>query len=558
LARPPAEVLEAHGRALAAVADSALGRDALKALASRDSLPRHAVELGQYPVGQFVGYDLLSRLAENGLIQACVSSVVDDMMRNWIEVVRRSGPDGAPTGPDATLARLEDGLERFRVRDLLRRAALCCGYFGGCLLFVDTGGFDLAEPLDATPASGELRVGGLRSLRLVEPVNVCPGLYNSWDPLADDFYEPESWIVAARRVHSSRLIRVHSGLPPQVLLPAYNFFGVPRAQVLWDYVMHFQRDRISASDLLRKFSIKILKTNMSQVLTGGVGDDLLKRLELLRRLGDNDSVMALDKEQEEFVKVESSLAGVTDIVQQALELICAVNGTPVVKTLGLSPKGFNATGEIDLRNYYDRVSAMQEQQLAPALEAILRLLQLHLFGTVDDTIGFNFKPLSEDDKQIKATVQKMRADVASIYLDRGVVAPDEVRQNLIADKDSGFDDVELEDLPESPYMAGPAPPGLEGSVEGGAERGTSAPSVPEEPPPQQQALNGPQITSLLEIIAQVAAGQLPRESAKAIISAAFNMDADQAETILGEVGRTFVPRAAPEASGPMEEQSWGG
>lgn len=63
------------------------------------------------------------------------------------------------------------------------------------------------------------------------------------------------------------------------------------------------------------------------------------------------------------------------------------------------------------------------------------------------------------------------------------------------------------------------------------------------------ALNGAQVTSsLLEVIGQVVTGQLPRESALAIIESAFGIDTATAEKILGTVGAGFVPAALPDAA----------
>jgi phage-related protein (TIGR01555 family) len=487
------------------------------------------------PSGGFLGYPALSRMMDNGIVKACITSVVDDMTRNWIEIVREGDE-----GDSWKLKEIEEGFERFGVRKVLRQVALHIGYFGGCLVFIDTGSLDLETPLNFGSGSGEMVKGALRRFVTVEPVNVCPGFYESSDPLSEDFYKPTSWMIMSRPVHASRVIRAHGPLPSQLLLPSYNFMGIPQAQILWDYVKHFQRDRVSASDMLNKYSTKVLKTNMDAFLNGQMDDGLFNRIRYFAQMADNEGVLAIDKDREDFVKVESMLSGVTDIVQQALELICAVNSTPVVKTLGLSPKGFNATGDIDLRNYYDRISALQEQQMAPVLDVMLRIVQIHLFGEVDGAIGYKFNPLSEEDKQMSATVRKTLADTAVLYLDRGVVSPEEVRQNLIADKDSGYDDVKLEDLPEPPELM----PGL--GSESGPELGPGASAEAESLPPQQQALSGPQVTSLLEIISAVAEGRLPRSSGVAMITIAFNMPESQAEQVMGQVGQEFfaVPKVA--------------
>jgi SPP1 gp7 family putative phage head morphogenesis protein len=53
------------------------------------------------------------------------------------------------------------------------------------------------------------------------------------------------------------------------------------------------------------------------------------------------------------------------------------------------------------------------------------------------------------------------------------------------------------------------------------------------------SLNGSQISSLIEILLLVATEQLPRDSGLNLIMIAFNIDADSAEDIMGDIGATF-------------------
>lgn len=59
---------------------------------------------------------------------------------------------------------------------------------------------------------------------------------------------------------------------------------------------------------------------------------------------------------------------------------------------------------------------------------------------------------------------------------------------------------------------------------------------------QQQALNGAQVTSLVDIVEKVAAGTLPRDSAINMIVMAFNVKPEDAERVLGTAGNGFEPK----------------
>jgi len=82
-------------------------------------------------------------------------------------------------------------------------------------------------------------------------------------------------------------------------------------------------------------------------------------------------------------------------------------------------------------------------------------------------------------------------------------------------------------------VTAPAAPGVPGNVPEGLD-------VAPAEDVQAAALNGAQVTALLEIVGKVTDGLLPRQTAIEIIISAFPISRTQADSILGEVGKTFV------------------
>jgi hypothetical protein len=78
-----------------------------------------------------------------------------------------------------------------------------------------------------------------------------------------------------------------------------------------------------------------------------------------------------------------------------------------------------------------------------------------------------------------------------------------------------------------------------------AEKPTADPKLAEVAVDPSTALNGAQVSSMVEVISKVANGELPRGTGVAILTAAFPLTPAQAEKIMGTVGRGFVP-AKPE------------
>ena len=440
-----------------------------------ESLQQHAYDMGQFPVTSFIGYGALQQIAQNGMIRACVQTVADDITREWIEV------KGGDDTPQEDVRRLEDLLEsKYHLKELFHSVAATVGYMGGAFIFIDTGaeGEDLSLPLRISSLSAEMSEGMALRFTPVDPVNVTPGDYNASNPLRPDYMQPKWWWVLGQKVHASRLIPVFDNPPPLLLRPSYNFLGIPQAQILWDYVLHWNECRIYTANLLKKVSLLVFKTDVTGALsTAGGVQAIDTKMQMLGRYRDNDSVAVCDKTDEDIANVQTSIAGCTDIVRQSLEMIAAINRTPAVKLLGISPSGFNATGESDLKNYYDHIRTKQEA-LRPAVEECLKAIEIAEAGTIDPSITFEFKQLGTDNDSARAMNAQTRINTLGAALDRQVISPEEMRAAVKADPDMGLDfiDDEMPDMgdPQQMQTDEPDASGLAGMMASQAEEQAKA------------------------------------------------------------------------------------
>ncbi|WP_019210825.1 phage portal protein [Yersinia massiliensis] len=445
------EIKELYGPAktLGAPKEAVLAMDHSLDSGGSYTLLQHAFEHGQFPAlgPSFMGYAALSSLMQNGLIRACIETLADDMTREWIEI---DAVDQNNDGDDTDeKKKLQDAMIDYRIRDICHAAAEFDGYFGGCLIFIDTGAKDeqLLTPLDISDKSAELR--DFKRFTLIEPINIFPGTYESIDPLSPMYYKPQTWWVLGKQVHSSRMIRVCGNEVPVILKPTYNFLGLPQAQILYDYVIHFQDARQAEARLLEKFSLTVLKTDMQDILTNpSATSSLDPRLQYMASYRSNDGVLAIDKEMEDIVNIVTPMNGVTDIVRQQLEFVVMINRTNVVKTLGLSPSGFN-TGNADIKNNNDHISSQQEKVLRGPIQKMLDVLQIVTLGSYDKSVQFKFVGLNEEDDKAIAETQLIKAQARSIYKEGGDVSSMEVRKALSEDPHSGFTGIDVDELPES-------------------------------------------------------------------------------------------------------------
>ena len=382
----------------------------------------------------FMGYGALANLSQNGLIRAGVEMRGDEMTRKWGELSRK-GNDDTDDEQQEKLDKLTQEMEKWKVRELFRSASCLCGYMGGCLLFIDTGEDNLANPLILD--SMTFAPDTFKGFRLIEPYLVTPGGYNSTNPMREDYFKPSVWYVQGIPVHASRLIYFAENKLTSLLKPAYNFFGLPLAQKVIDAVAHYTENREAAGRLLQKYAVTVLKTNMEEVLSGGFDQALKNRIQYFVQNRSNDGCAAIDKDMEDLVIQTTSLAGVTDIVRQSMEYVAAMFCEPVTKMWGLSPNGFSS-GDVELQNHYDNIKAQQEKMFGEPIRRVIRVLQQNLYGEIDDSIIFNFLPLSEDDERKIAETNKIQADTDAVLITNGVISEEEARERLIADENSGY------------------------------------------------------------------------------------------------------------------------
>lgn len=408
-----------------------------------------SLQTGIYSVfPSFVGYGLLSNLSQEALIRAGVETIADDLTRKQIELYY---DDDSGNDKEDLINNINSDMKKYKIKDRINTAMLKDGYFGGCLAYIDVGDideFEREEPLILDKKT--FKAGSFRGLKIIEPVNISPGTYNSTDPTDDNYFNPEWWYIQGKRYHASRFIYFAGNETPLLLKPAYNFFGIPQAQLALDYVANFVANRESAQELLNKFSLTCFGTNMSQGLQqNGSWNDLINRVKFFNKMKTNNGTFVYDKETEELNQINTPLGGVRDIVDMSLNLLTAIWRIPKIRYIGEGEGGLNASSSEQMRSYYDYILAMQEKVLIEPYTKVLKILQLNRGLEPDEKLLFRFPPLWEMDEKERAELNRIQAERDATYLANGVISQEEARQRLSLDKNSGYTMIAVDDVPES-------------------------------------------------------------------------------------------------------------
>lgn len=398
----------------------------------------------------FLGYAYLAELAQRPEYRVISETLATEMTRKWIKFTSSDDDDKA-----SRIAELEAEFKRLKVRNLFCRGAEQDGFFGRGHIYIDTG--DTEDPAELQKSIGDgwdkasaAKVSPkkpIKALRTVEAVWCYPTSYNSSDPLKDNWYRPDSWYVQAKTVHSSRLLTFIGREVPDLLKPTYSFGGLSLSQMAKPYVDNWLQTRQGVNDIISAFSVFALLTNLGTSLQGD-GQELFARADLFNNLRNNRGLMILDKETEDFKNVSAPLSGLDHLQAQAQEHLCTVARAPKVKLLGLDPAGLNASSEGEIRAFYDYVLAFQEHLFRDKLHQLLGLVMLSLWGEVDESIGFEFKPLWSLDEKGEAEVEKIKAETSEILINSGQIMPEEGRKRVATDPDSDYASIDIEDVPD--------------------------------------------------------------------------------------------------------------
>lgn len=419
----------------------------------------------------FAGFPYLSELAQRPEYRRLTEVLSTEMTRKWISIkskttVGQFGPNPLSKQVSARIDMLLKRMDQLDVRGVIRKAIELDGFFGRGHVYIDTKAPDGKSYTDnpdelKTPigdggiddADSQLKFGGrkgfIKSFKCIEPVWTYPARYNATDPLKDDWYNPQSWLVQGKELHISRLLLFVGREVPDLLKPAYNFGGISLSQLAKPYVDNWLRTRQSVADLIWTFSVMVLKTDMNTLL-GADGTELMKRAMLFSNLRTNQGLMMLNKDSEDFSNVSAPLSGLEALQAQSQEHMCSVTGTPVVKLLGIQPAGLNASSQGELQTWYDWVAAFQEKLVRRPLTTLFNWCQRDVFGQVYPDLYFEFEPIEELTEEQLATVQKTQADTDNSLVQGGIIDPSEVRKVMSGDPNSRYNGIDPDEVPEPP------------------------------------------------------------------------------------------------------------
>jgi len=409
--------------------------------------------------------------------------------------------------------------------------------FGGGAIFVGADdGRDPALPLD------ESAIRSIRFLTVLDRRELQPhGHYG--EKLRPKYGGVETYRITRTSagggvdnavVHESRLIRFGGGLATRRRQQHLQGWGESELNRIYNILAHFNGAFEATGTLLQQSSEAVFQINGLMAMMAADKRDLLKnRLEVME-LGRGINRSVLIGEGESYTRTEvGALAGVASIIDKNLLYLSGAAEIPVTILMGQSPAGLSATGESDVRWFYDRIKNQQTNHLRPRHLRLVRLLCLAhdgpTRGKLPPKLAIEYAPLWQPTPLEQAQIRAAVATADATYITAQVVTAEEVAASRF--RPEGWS-------PETTVDLGAREAAM--AADRDAARLTSG----------QEAPGVEHAEGAAAIVARVAARELPRDAGVALLVESMGMAPEAADAVMGEAGRSFftVPEAGHAAA----------
>lgn len=379
---------------------------------------------------------LLNRLSYAECAFLASDSIINNAITKYSNEILRKGGNIIINCDDLDIKdslreKLEKRLQELDFFSVLNEAIKTSLSFGGALIFIDINAKDLAEPLyDKAKIMSKNKIQGFR---VIPPYLCGASEVETANPLNADFMKPKKWYIAGNSgvVDSSRVIPLVMFDAPSLIKPLFNFFGISLTQFMKSYVASADIARQSLSDMLLRFRSEIIKSDLIKINP----TEAVSRAKAINKQKNNNALILLTKD-EEYIQSITPLSGLDKLIAQLQENVAVSARLPSVKLLGLTPSGFNATGDFDLASYYDEIMSLQNSIIKPIIEQILNLLVKEA-GWDDIAASYEFHILEKSSDLDKAQVKNLEMDFVTKAVGAGILTDEQAFNYL---KDKGFID----------------------------------------------------------------------------------------------------------------------
>ena len=371
-----------------------------------------------YPMTRLTqNHELLTSLyRDNWIVQNIVATIPNDMIRKWYEIKSGISPDYINQ-----MAKLE---RRTQIRKKILLGMYWGRLYGGAVgVILIKGQNDMRQPLDLDM----VLPGSFLGLQILDRWSgVYPEGELVTDPSDPDFGLPAYYTIRddttgymVARVHHSRIIRFIGRELPWMEQVTEVYWGESEIEAIYNEIV--RRDNVAANIAALTFraNVNYMETEGLDQLLGTANTEMQRRfwnvMAAQSIMESNFGTRVINK-GDAIHNTQYTFTGLPDVYDRVMMDVAGAARTPVTKLFGRSPAGLNATGESDMKNYYDYIDGLRENDLRPIIERLLPIMALSAWGMIPDDMDIQFPPMETADAKEQAEItERNTAAILSVY-----------------------------------------------------------------------------------------------------------------------------------------------
>lgn len=405
------------------------------------------LEATEYPLTRMTdNYALLNSLyRDNWVVQNVVGIIPDDMTKKWFALAGAVGPEHLKE-----LDRVQRVTAlRERVNEGLRWGRLYGGAAGLIMIRGQEG--MLGQPLELE----SIYPGTFQGLYILDRwQGVVPGMelvFEGGEPVPAYYSITDARGNTVAKVHHSRLVRFTGRDLPFLELVAELYWGESEVEALYNDVVKHDNVAANMAALTFRANVDTMEVqNLDQLFSVTSGEQQRRFWNVMQAQSvmKSNFGMQLVNRGDQIKNTQYTFTGLQEVYDSMCLDLSGASRIPVTKLFGRSPAGMNATGESDLRNYYDYVDTLREAKLRPILEKLLPVLAMSAWGAVPDGLDITFPPLWTPTAAEVAEIALKKAQAIRDTFQAGLFRADTAQRELkkLADETGMFDSISEEEI----------------------------------------------------------------------------------------------------------------
>jgi phage-related protein (TIGR01555 family) len=228
------------------------------------------------------------------------------------------------------------------------------------------------------------------------------------------------------KIHHSRILRLEGTRLPYNQRMMENGWGISILERLWDRLIAFDSASTGAAQLVYKAYLRVYRIDgMREIIgAGGPGEaNLIRFVDFMRKMQSIEGITLIDGKDDLAAMAQPSFAGLSDAMNSFGQQVAGALQIPLTRLFGQSPAGMSATGESDLRTYYDGIGQQQRRWLLVPVTRIYRAMAQSEGIKLPEGFSLDFRSLWSLSDNDKASIGSTDAASVTNTYNAGVISP---------------------------------------------------------------------------------------------------------------------------------------